>query len=162
MTASERLSIRDVDPGAYRAVAALSRYVNASSLDPGLVALVEIRASQINRCAWCLDMHAADARELGIDQRLIDIVAAWDEAGDLFDERQQAALALTEAVTRISVDGVTDAVWDRVRAVFDETETVELIMAISTINVYNRMNVAARTALGDAPPKVPREARRSD
>lgn len=152
---TERLSIREVDSGAHRAVAALSRYLHESGLDAGLHALIDIRASQLNRCAWCLDMHTAQARDAGIDQRRIDLVAAWDEAGNLFDDREQAALALTEAVTLISEEGVPDAIWNRVREVFTEQETVQLIMAISTINVYNRMNVATRAALGPEPYQAP-------
>lgn len=156
---TERLSIREIDPGAYRAVAGLNRHIHAGSLDAGLRTLIDIRASQINRCAWCLDMHVAEAREAGLSDRQIALIAAWGEAGDLFDERQRAALALTEAVTLISVEGVPDAVWERVRAVFTEAEAVDLIMAIATINVWNRMNVAARTALGPEPYRVPDEAK---
>lgn len=147
----ERLSIRAVDPEVYRVMASLSRYVRGGGLDDGLVALVEIRASQMNHCAWCLDMHVAQARQHGITQRQIDLVAAWREAGPLFDARERAALALTEAVTFIAQDGVSDDVWHEVTAVFDDKETVHLVMAIATINVYNRMNVTVRTALGDKP-----------
>src|SRR5699024_8891179 len=128
----------------------------AGRLDAGLRSIVDIRASQINHCAWCLDMHIVEAREAGITDRQIGLIAAWEEAGELFDPRQQAALALTEAVTLISVDGVTDELWTQVRSVFSEEETVDLIMAIATINVYNRMNVTARTALGPEPPRVPK------
>ncbi|MGH9044525.1 MAG: carboxymuconolactone decarboxylase family protein [Acidimicrobiales bacterium] len=154
MSFGQRMSIRDVDPEVYKAVAGLSRYVRKGNLGEGLIALVEIRASQINHCAWCLDMHAFQARKAGVEQRKIDLVAAWAEAGDLFGPREKAALALTEAVTRISRGGVTDEVWEAVTAVFDEMDTLHLLMAIATINVYNRMNVAARTALL-AEPSVP-------
>ncbi|MGH9105605.1 MAG: carboxymuconolactone decarboxylase family protein [Acidimicrobiales bacterium] len=147
----QRLSTREVDPEVYRAVSHLSQYVRNSGLDQGLRALVDIRASQVNHCAWCLDMHVVEARQAGIEQRQIDLVAAWREAGTLFSPREQAALALTEAVTLISEDGVADEVWGDVTAVFDEKETVQLLMAIATINVYNRMNVAVRTALGPEP-----------
>ena len=150
---SERISIRDVDPGAYKAMAALSGYVNKGSLGS---ALVDIRASQINHCAWCLDMHAEEAREAGVEQRRIDLVAAWREAGELFSPRERAALAFTEAVTRIADDGVTDELWSEVTANFNEQEVVQLIMAIGAINVYNRMNVAARAALGPEPYRVPK------
>lgn len=147
MTHTQRMSIHTAAPAAYKAAFGLQKYVNESSLDKHLIALVDIRASQINSCAWCLDMHVAEAREAGANQRQIDLVAAWQEAGDLFSEREQAALAFTEQVTLISVDGVTDEVWERVRASFTETETVELLMTIAAINVWNRMNVTARTAL---------------
>lgn len=96
-------------------------------------------------------MHVAEAREAGAPQRQIDLVAAWREAGTLFSEREQAALAFTEQVTLISEDGVSDEVWDRVRAVFSEQEVVELLMTIATINVWNRMNVTIRTELPPEP-----------
>ncbi len=150
MTSTQRMSIHDVDPNAYTAVLGLQKYVNSGSLGAALTAIVDIRASQINHCAWCLDMHTAEAREAGVPQRKIDLIAAWHEAPELFDAREQAALALTEQVTLIA-DGVSDAVWQRVSEQFDEQEIVELIMTISVINVWNRMNVTARTALPDRP-----------
>ncbi|MGH3186921.1 MAG: carboxymuconolactone decarboxylase family protein [Streptosporangiaceae bacterium] len=154
MTAMQRLSINDVDPEAYTAVLGLERYVHKGGLDKRLLALVKIRASQINGCAWCLDMHAAEARQAGAAQRQIDLVAAWREAGSLFSQREQAALAFAEAVTLISQAGVSDGVWGDLTAVFDEKETVQLLMAIAAINVWNRMNVAVRTDL-PAQPAVP-------
>lgn len=151
MSAAQRLSIREVAPDAYLAVGALSRYVRSGGIDEGLRALVDVRASQLNHCAWCLDKHVEEARKAGVGQRRLDLVAAWREAGDLFSPRERAALAFTEAVTLISADGVPDGVWAQVTEAFDEKETVELLMAVATINVYNRMNVAVRTALGPEP-----------
>lgn len=151
MSATQRMSIREVDPNAYTAVLALQKYVNSGSLGARLKALVDIRASQLNKCAWCLDMHVAEAREAGAPQRQLDLVAAWQEAEGFFTEREQAALAFTEQVTLLSEHGVTDEVWARVRAAFSEQELVELLMTIATINVWNRMNVTARTALPSAP-----------
>lgn len=147
MSDTQRIAIHDVDPKAYQAVLALQKYVNSSSLGTHLTALIDIRASQLNGCAWCLDMHVAEAREAGASQRQIDLVAAWHEAGSLFSEREQAALALTEQVTLISEQGVSDEVWEFVRDEFGEQEIVELLMTIGVINVWNRMNVTARTAL---------------
>ncbi|HET6867558.1 MAG TPA: carboxymuconolactone decarboxylase family protein [Solirubrobacteraceae bacterium] len=147
MSVTQRMSIRDVDPNAYKAVLGLERYVHAGNLDEGLLALVKIRASQINHCAWCLDMHVAEARKEGVEQRQIDLIAAWREAPALFSAREQAALAFTEQVTLISQDGVSDDVWDDVTSAFDEKEIVLLLMAIATINVWNRMNVAVHTDL---------------
>jgi AhpD family alkylhydroperoxidase len=147
MSQVQRMSILDVDENAFKAVYPLQKYVNSSSLEKRLITIVDIRASQVNSCAWCLDMHTQEAREAGVPQRKIDLVAAWAEAGALFSEREQAALALTEQITRISAQGVTDEVWDRVTKSFSDQETVELIMTISTINVWNRMNVAALTDL---------------
>lgn len=147
MSIQQRMSIRDVDPGAYKAAMGLQKYVNSGTLGTKLIALVDIRASQINKCAWCLNMHAPEAVAAGASQRQVDLVAAWEEAGDLFTEREQAALALTEQVTLISEEGVSDEVWRRVRHAFTDNEVVRLLMAISAINVWNRMNVTVRTAL---------------
>ncbi len=147
----QRLSINDIDPDAYKAVLGLEKYVHAGGLDEGLLALVKSRASQINHCAWCLDMHLAEAREAGIEQRKLDVLAAWREAGDMFSPQERAALAFAEQVTLISVDGVSDAVWSDVREVFDEKQTVTLLMAIAAINVWNRMNVTVRTSLPSQP-----------
>ncbi|MGF3055185.1 carboxymuconolactone decarboxylase family protein [Microbacterium sp. YY-01] len=147
MTHHQRINIQTSAPAAYQAVFPLQKYVNSSSIDKELLALVDIRASQINNCAWCLDMHVAQAREAGSSQRRIDLVAAWQEAGDLFSEREQAALAFTEQVTLVSDGGVSDDVWQRLRQSFSEQESIDLLMAIAAINVWNRMNVTARTAL---------------
>jgi len=151
---TQRMSIRDVDPSAYKAVIGLSMYAGGGTLDKGLLALVDIRASQINHCAWCLDMHAEEAREAGISQRQIDLVAAWREAGSLFDSRQRAALAFTEAVTLIAEDGVPDEVWNAVTAHFDEKEIARLLIGIGAINVWNRINVSLCTELGPEPYKA--------
>ena len=151
MSTTPRLSIREVDPEAQKAVSGLSQYVRNGALDEALRELVDIRASQINNCAWCLDLHVTHARNVGVEQRRIDLVAAWQEAGTLFSQREQAALAFTEAVTLISKDGVPDDVWDAVTTVLDEKETVQLLMTIATINVHNRINVAMRTALRAEP-----------
>jgi len=144
------MSINEIDPDAYKAVFPLQKYVNSGGLGADLLAIVDIRASQINHCAWCLDMHTADARKAGVEQRKIDLIAAWREAPGFFSEREQAALALTEQVTLLHREGVTDDVWARVSAAYDEKETVHLLMAIAVINVWNRMNVTART---DLPPE---------
>ncbi|HJS96343.1 MAG TPA: carboxymuconolactone decarboxylase family protein [Solirubrobacteraceae bacterium] len=147
MSATQRMSIPDVDPNAYKAVLGLEKYVHSGSLDERLLSLVKIRASQINHCAWCLDMHVAEARKEGVEQRQIDLIAAWREAPALFSAREQAALTFAEQVTLISQDGVSDEVWDAVTSAFDEKEIVLLLMAIAAINVWNRMNVAVRTDL---------------
>src|SRR5690242_15944576 len=108
MSDEQRLSVNDVDPKAYQAVLGLERYVRNSALDPRLYELVKIRASQLNGCAFCLDMHARDARAQGEDQRRLDVLSAWREAPGLFTERERAALAFTEVVTRIGEAGVPD------------------------------------------------------
>lgn len=150
MADAQRLDIKAVDPGAYRAVLGLEKYVHAGGLDEQLLALVKSRASQINGCAWCLDMHIDEARKAGAGQRKLDVLAAWREAGGMFTDIERAALAFAEEVTRISQDGVSDATWADVREHFDERQTVTLLMAIAAINVWNRMNVTVRTALPES------------
>jgi AhpD family alkylhydroperoxidase len=147
MTIEQRLSIHDVEPSAYEAVLAMERYVRNSTLPKPLYELVKIRASQINGCAFCLDLHCRDAREGGEDQRRLDVLAAWREAQELFSEQEQAALALTEAVTRIGEHGVPDEVWARASKHFDSEVMVSLLVAIATINVWNRLAVSTRQAL---------------
>jgi AhpD family alkylhydroperoxidase len=146
-TAHQRLDIHAVDPKAHQAVFALERYVRESSLDPQLYELVKIRASQLNGCAFCLDMHNRDARAQGEDQRRLDVLSAWREAPDLFTEQERAALAFTESVTRIGDAGVPDDVWADVAKTFDEPGIVALLMAAATINVWNRLAVATHQQL---------------
>src|SRR5574337_222522 len=146
----QRLDVHGVDPKAYQAVLGMESYVRHSGLDPKLSELIKIRASQLNSCAFCLDMHHRDARRHGEDQRRLDVVSAWREAPDLYTAAERAALALTEAVTRIGDAGVPDAVWNDVRAEFDEAGVVQLLMAIATINVWNRLAVATHQQLPGA------------
>jgi AhpD family alkylhydroperoxidase len=120
----------------------MEQYVRGGELDPALLELIKIRASQINGCAFCLDMHHRDARKHGEAQQRLDVLPGWHEVPDLFTARERAALALTEAVTLIAGSGVPDDVWDQVRTNFTEPETVRLLMAIATINVWNRLAVS--------------------
>ncbi len=143
----QRLSQKRVDPASYKAVLAMEEYVQSSTLERKLLELVKIRASQLNHCAFCLDMHNRDAMELGESPRRLYVLAGWREAPDLYTERERAALSLTEAVTLIADAGVTDEVWDEVTASFSDIEVVQLLMAISTINVWNRLAVATHQAL---------------
>ena len=142
MAHEERLSIHEIDPTAHEAVLAMERYVHGGQLEPVVLDLVKIRASQLNGCAYCLDMHNREAREHGEAQRRLDVLAGWQEARGLFTDREQAALALTEAVTLIADRGVPDDVWSDVSARYSEKETVQLLMAISAIIVWNRLAVS--------------------
>jgi len=143
----QRLSVHDVDPKAYEAVLGLERYVRSSSLDKPLYELIKIRASQLNGCAYCLDMHHRDARAGGEDQRRLDVLSAWREAPELFTERERAALAFTEAVTLIADNGVPNDVWDDARKHFDDAGMVHLLIAASVINVWNRLAISTRQEL---------------
>lgn len=138
-----RLDILEHAPEGHQAVSALDRSVRPF-LDHELFELVRLRASQINGCAFCVDMHATDLERSGVPTRRIYAVSAWRET-DYFSERERAALALTEAVTRIE-HGVPDDVWDAAAAVFTEQELANLVIAIATINVWNRLAVTAHKA----------------
>lgn len=143
----QRMSVHDVDPEAYKPMLAMEKYIHAGTLGEPLLALVKIRASQINGCAWCLDMHYKEARKEQVPQRKLDVIAGWSEAPAVYSERERAALALTEEVTLISVAGVSDAVWGKVTDAFQEKEIVQLLMAISAINVWNRLAVSTHQEL---------------
>ena len=136
-----RLDIHTIDPAAHQAVYAMERYVRESGLDRRLYELVKIRASQLNGCAFCLDMHLRDAREAGEDQRRLDVLSAWREAPELFTDAERAAFAFTEAVTLIHQDGVPDELYDRALAEFGETGLANLLLAIATINIWNRIAI---------------------
>lgn len=147
MTYSQRISLHEVDPDAYKPMYAMEKYVHSGSLDEELLELIKIRASQINNCAHCLAMHTRDARKAGVDVRKLDVVSAWHEAPSLYSARECAALALTEQVTLISCSGVSDEVWAEVEAQFSPNEIPLLLMAIAAINVWNRLAVATHQDL---------------
>jgi len=150
-SAAQRLSIQTAAPAAYQPMLALEKFIHAGNLGEDLLALVKIRASQVNGCAFCLDMHGREARTAGVDERRLDVLAGWHEAPGLYSEREQAALALAEEVTLIGEGGVSDDTWDRAAAAFGEQDLVVLLMAIVAINSWNRMAIATRRALPDLP-----------
>jgi len=137
-----RIAADKLAPAAMRAMTALDKATASSSLESGLKELVRARASQINGCAYCVETHSADALAGGETQRRLLLLPVWQETG-LFTARERAALALTEAVTRLSDGPVTDEVWAAAAAEFDETEVSELVWLITAINAWNRVNVAA-------------------
>lgn len=144
---TQRLDVHATDPKAYAPMLALEKYIHAGSLGEALLALVKLRASQINGCAFCLDMHGQEARKAGVPQRQIDVLPGWHEAPGLYSARERAAIALTEQVTLISQGGVSDAVWAEVGAQFSAQETVELLMAICAINSWNRLAITVHQTL---------------
>ena len=144
-----RVNYATAAPGAYRAMMHLQQYVSGAGLEPSLLELVKVRASQMNGCAFCLDMHNRDARAGGEDQRRLDVLSAWREAPDLCTPAERAALAFTESVTLIADGGVPDDVWAGVREHFDEAGVVHLLMAAAVINVWNRLAVSTHQALPD-------------
>ncbi|MEO6943136.1 MAG: carboxymuconolactone decarboxylase family protein [Lacisediminihabitans sp.] len=147
MSLMQRISLHEVDPNAYKPMYAMEKYTHAGSLGEGLLALIKIRASQINGCARCLDIHAREAREAGVEQRKLDVLSGWREAPALYSARELAALALTEQVTLISQGGVSGEVWSDVESRFVEKEIAQLLMAISAINVWNRLAVSTHQDL---------------
>lgn len=138
-----RLSYAKAAPGAYRAMAALERYVKECGLELPLIELVKIRVSQINGCAYCLDMHTKDARAEGETEQRIYTLPAWRET-PFFTEREQAALAWAEAVTLVSETHVPDDVYEQARAHFSDEELVNLTMAVVAINGWNRLSISFR------------------
>ncbi len=139
---TQRMRLSDIPTEGYRAVSALERYVRGT-LDSRLLELVKLRSSILNGCSFCVDMHSQDALKEGEDVRRLFAVAAWRDA-PFFTDAERAALALTDAVTLIANEGVPDEVWDAARKEFSEQEIGNLLLAISTINVWNRLAISTR------------------
>ncbi|MEH1011937.1 carboxymuconolactone decarboxylase family protein [Micromonospora sp. CPCC 206060] len=137
-----RMNLAEVAPEAYRVVRGLEGYIRAN-IDHRLLELVKVRASVLNGCAFCIDMHTRDALAAGETSQRLFAVAAWREA-PFFDERERATLALTDAVTRLGEHGVPDDVWDAAAKHWSEKELADLVVAIATINVWNRIAVSTR------------------
>lgn len=138
-------------PGVFKAMLAQAQYLHASGLEESLMALVDLRASQINGCAYCLDMHWKDLRAMGENEQRLYSLDAWREC-PYYTNRERAALEWTEALTQITSGHVPDEVYDRVRKQFNEKELSDLSLAIVAINGWNRLNIAARTVPGDYKP----------
>jgi AhpD family alkylhydroperoxidase len=135
-----------------RAMAGMERYVQNSGLERPLIELVKLRASQINGCAYCIDMHTKDARVAGETEQRLYGLSAWHET-PFYSERERAALAWTEALTLISESHAPDALYEEVRQHFSEQEMVSLTMAIITINGWNRLAIGFRTVPGSYEPR---------
>lgn len=145
---------RNVAPGAYQALRGLETYLHQSGLEIPLLHLIKLRASQINGCAYCIDMHWKDLRAIGENEQRLYGLDAWEES-PYYTERERAALAWTEAVTRVSETHVPDEVYEQVRPHFSEKELADLTLAIATINAWNRLAISFRVEVGKyQPPKV--------
>ena len=142
-----RIDLGQAAEGAYKAMLGLETYVRRSGLERSLVELVKVRASQINGCAYCIDMHWKDARAAGESEQRLYSLDAWRET-PFYTDRERAALEWTESVTLLSETHVPDEVYDRVRAHFGEEELVNLTMAVVTINAWNRLAVSFRSVPG--------------
>jgi AhpD family alkylhydroperoxidase len=141
---SKRLEYDHVAPAGMKALGGVYGYVMQSKLPATLVNLVYLRVSQINNCAYCLDMHTRDLLKQGQKIEKLALLQAWEEGGDLFDARERAALAWAETVTRVADTGVPGEAYEAARAVFEERELVDLTIAIGLMNAYNRMAISFR------------------
>jgi len=141
---TERIDYTEVAPRGMKVLAATHAYLSQSELAPALLTAVNLRVSLINGCAYCIDLHSRELRELGVPNEKIALVPVWHEAGQLFDEREKAALAWAETVTRVSTTGVPDSDYEAVSKHFGDKELVDLTLAISLMNAYNRMAISFR------------------
>ena len=146
-----RVDLTRIDPKAFRAQFGLEAYVRGTGLETALVQLVRLRASYMNGCSYCVDMHTKDARLAGESEQRLYAIPVWRET-PFFSARERAALAWTEAVTDVRRTGVPDWVFEVAREEFDEAELVALTMAIVAINGWNRLQVAFRAPVGDYVP----------
>ena len=143
---TRRINLNRVSPEVYEAIVVLNNAA-AKDIDPDLAELIKIRASQMNHCAFCLDMHSADARKRGISEQKLALLPAWEEAVGIFTEQEQAALALTEEMTDLTRHHVSDVVYARAAAAFSERELGQVIAMALTINAWNRIGVTTRLPL---------------
>lgn len=141
---SKRLDYNEIAPAGIKALGGVYGYIMQGGLSSALVELVYLRISQINNCAYCLDMHTRDLLKKGVKVEKLALVQAWREAGNLFDERERAALAWAETVTRIAETNASDEAYQAARAVFEERELVDLTIAIGLMNAYNRLAISFR------------------
>src|ERR1700743_2026074 len=138
-------------PGAYKAMLGLESYLHQCGLEESLLHLIKLRSSQINGCAYCLDMHWKDLRAIGENEQRLYSLDAWREC-PYYTERERAALAWPEAVTLVANNHVPDSVYEEVRQHFNEKELADLTFAVATINAWNRMAIASRTVPGTYQP----------
>jgi AhpD family alkylhydroperoxidase len=141
---SQRMDYNTASPAGMRALGAVHGYVRQSGLPPRLVDLVFLRVSQINGCAYCIDMHSRDLLKAGLPVEHLVLVSAWPEAGGIFGEQERAALAWAEAVTRLGDRGVPDSAFEAAAAVFGEKQLADLTIAVGLMNAYNRVAISFR------------------
>lgn len=148
----QRLNYGKVSPEGIKGLLEIEKFIHHSGLDPVIFELVKMRASQLNGCAYCLDMHSKDAREYGETEQRIYLLNAWREA-PFYSDKEWAALEWTEALTLISEHDVSDELYERVSSHFDEKELMALTMTIVGINGWNRLSIAFRTEVGSYKPQ---------
>jgi len=138
----KRISIGKVQPAAYKALTALDIYIGNSGIDKVHRELIKIRASQINGCGYCVNEHSIDARKLGVTEQRVYLTATWREAGDIYTEEEKLIFQMTEEITLIHRHGLSEGTYDKAITTFGEEKTAQIIMAIITINAWNRIGVA--------------------
>src|SRR5215813_13492057 len=153
----QRLNYLEVAPGAVKAMFGLGGYLAQTGLEEKLLDLLYFRVSQINGCAYCLDMHSKDLRARGETEQRLYVLEAWRES-PFYSERERAALAWAEAVTTLRDKEVPDEVYEQARGQFSEAELVNLTLAVTTINTWNRLNIAFRTTPGSYQPVMAHKA----
>jgi AhpD family alkylhydroperoxidase len=136
-----RFNLGKIQPDAYKAMSALDKYISTSSIGNLQREMIKIRASQINGCAYCVNEHTKDARKLGETEQRIYLMGVWREAGNLFSEEEQLLLAMTEEITLIHKHGLSDELYEKAINLLGEEKTAQVIMAIITINAWNRIGV---------------------
>lgn len=146
---TDRIDYGKESPDVLKAMLAMERAVHTLGLEESLIELVKIRASQLNGCAYCLDMHTIDARAEGESEQRITLLSVWHEAGELFTEKERAALAWTEALTLIADSGASDEVYAQAAAQFTPAELANLTLAIIAINGWNRLGVGFKLQPGN-------------
>lgn len=156
----ERIHYVSAAPGAYKAMLGLEHYLHECGLEESLLHLIKLRTSQINGCAYCLDMHWKDLRAIGENEQRLYSLDAWREC-PYYTDRERAALAWTEAVTLITNGHVPDGVYEEVHPHFSEKELADLTLAIATINAWNRLSISARTTPGTYQPGKKQELKKS-
>ncbi len=149
----QRFNYSNAAPGAYEAMNALEQYLRECGLERRLVFLIQLRSSQLNGCAYCIDMHWKDLRAVGENEQRLYSLDAWRECS-YYSERERAALEWTEAVTLVADGHVPDAVYERVRPHLTEKELADLTLAVASINAWNRLSIAARLRAGTYEPAV--------
>ena len=144
---ANRINMAEVQPDAMKAIMHLEQYMANTSIPKLYKELIKIRASQINGCAYCVNMHTADARKYGETEQRINLICVWREAHGFFTEEEQLILAITEEVTLLHQHGLSDALYEKSIALFGEVVTAQIIMAIITINAWNRVAVSLHTKI---------------
>ena len=141
MTMKQRINIKQLEPKAYEILYAMEKYLNCTELNQKLRELIKIRVSQINKCAYCLEMHTKEARKAGETEQRIYALSAWQES-KLFADEERAVLALTEEITKISKQGVIDITFQTVQKYYTDNQIAQIIIAINQINFWNRIAIS--------------------